>query len=374
MNIYLDNNVFRIQEAGGVSVYWYELISRLSRQRGIAVTFINAHSRSGNIFERRLDYSSVGRKTESLLPETLLRYLPLRCTLPPASLFHSGYLRTSRQKGILNILTVHDFTHEKGLASAWPVSLLNTRLKKNSIARADGVICVSEATKRDLLQYYPDTPEDKIRVILHGISDAFSPTPHPSHYHGSHVNLLLPGLRPPYVLYVGGRQSYKQFPMAVEAVQALDPRFQLVMVGGGPLTPEEQQGLGRCLPQRHLYAGTVSDNTLNHLYQNAWCLIYPSQAEGFGFPPGEAMKAGCPVVTTHYASIPEVVGDAAIMVSEPSPSAFAQAMDSLKDPDKKRILLAKGLLRSQSLNWDRCYQETLDFYKYCYQRKFFSSP
>jgi glycosyltransferase involved in cell wall biosynthesis len=370
MNIYLDNNVFHIQEAGGVSVYWYELASRLSREQGLALTYINAHARSGNIFERRLDYSAVSRKTESFLPERLLRYLPLQCKLPPFSLFHSGYMRTCRQTNVLNMLTVHDLIHEKGLASAWPASLLNTRLKKNSIARAEGIICISESTKRDLMHFYPETHPDKIKVILHGISDAFTPKPHPSQYHSSHINLLLPGLRPPFVLYVGGRKKYKQFPMAVQAVQALGPGFQLVLVGGGPLSALEKSSLETMLPQRHLHAGTVSDNTLNHLYQQAWCLIYPSQAEGFGFPPGEAMKAGCPVVTTGHASIPEVVGDAAMLIKDPNPEAFAQAILSLKDPDKKRILVQKGLLRSQSLSWDRCYQETLDFYLYSYQKKF----
>ncbi len=370
MNIYLDNNVFHIQEAGGVSVYWYELASRLSRQKGLALTYINAHARSSNIFERRLDYTSVSRKTESFLPERLLRYLPLQCKLPGVSLFHSGYMRTSRQKDVLNMLTVHDLIHEKGLASAWPLSLFNTRLKKNSISRAEGIICISESTKKDLLHFYPDTHPDKIKVILHGISDAFSPTPHPSPYLSSHITLLLPGLRPPFVLYVGGRKKYKQFPLAVQAVQALDPSFQLVLVGGGPLSTEERLSLERWLPQRHLHAGTVSDNTLNHLYQQAWCLIYPSQAEGFGFPPGEAMKAGCPVVTTAHASIPEVVGDAAILVSDLRPASFAQAINCLKDPDKRKVLVQKGLIRSQSLSWDRCYRETLDFYRYCYERKF----
>lgn len=361
MNIFLDNNVFSIQTAGGVSVYWYELVRRLCRQPELDVTFLNAHQHTHNILEKDLDYTARRCLRESSLPQGILRYLPLQCRLPTPSIFHSGYMRTTPQPGVLNILTVHDFSHERRLASTWPRSEANIRLKARGIARADGIICVSNNTRRDLLHFYPRTDPEKVRVILHGIGDTFHPE-----VSGD----LPPSIRKPYLLYVGGRRHYKQFHLAVKAMQYLKPSLKLVIAGGEPMTRAEGRLLEDMIPNRYTFLGTVSGPLMNRLYQQAFCLVYPSAYEGFGFPPGEAMRAACPVVASASASIPEVVGDAALLVRQLDAVHFADQIRSLEEPRLRSEMIRKGLIRGRFLDWDRCSRETLDFYRFCWQQKY----
>lgn len=233
MNIFLDNNVFSIQKAGGVSVYWYELVKRMIDAQ-LNICFLNATINSPNIFERKIDYSNVKKITESSIPPGLLRYLPLRCKLPPKSIFHAGYLRISSQKNIVNIITVHDFAHEKGLSTSFPRRNVNILQKAYGIKNADGIICISENTKNDLLHFYPKVNPGKVKVIYHGISDSFFPLDKTC----SLENPFSFDLKEKFILYVGDRKKYKNFKIAVDVIKGL-PGYKLVLAGGATMEKEE---------------------------------------------------------------------------------------------------------------------------------------
>jgi len=355
MQIFLDNIVFTIQKAGGVSVYWYELLQGICRT-GIPVSFMNTGLTPGNIFEQRINYNNYSCIRESWIPHQYLRYLPVRYRLPEKSVFHGGYLRIAKQKNVLNILTVHDFAHERKLATRFPRGLANIRQKAYGIKRADGIICISDSTRQELMHFYPDTDPAKIRVIHHGIADDFRE--------------VMKNKTEPYVLYVGARANYKNFDIALATMKLLPPSYKLVAAGGGPWSKQEMQAIEAAIPGRYKILQTVDIQQLNRLYNDAFCLLYPSSYEGFGFPPGEAMKAGCPVVSTNATSIPEVTGRAGLLTNEITAAAFAEKILTLENDIFRERIIQDGLHQAALFTWEKSVNKTIQFYKDCWNNKF----
>jgi len=367
MQLFLDNIVFTIQRAGGVSVYWYELLQGICNT-GLSVNFLNAGLNPSNLFEQRINYQPHTCIRESWIPPRYLRYLPLQCTLPANSIFHAGYLRVSPQKNIVNIMTVHDFAHERKIASPFPRGLANTKQKAYGIRKADGIICISNSTKRELLHFYPEIDPEKIRVVYHGIGDMFYPFTKDDSSHP-----LLPAtLKDPYILYVGGRNTYKNFSIALDTMTMLPPPYKLVVAGGGAWSKQELQLIEEKLKGRYHIVENVSPADLNTLYNYAQCLLYPSSYEGFGFPPGEAMKAGCPVVTTNCTSMPEVTGNAGLLATDITATAFAEKILQLEDDTFHKQTIQAGLKQAALFTWEKSVQETIRFYKDCWNNKFLS--
>jgi mannosyltransferase len=116
-----------------------------------------------------------------------------------------------------------------------------------------------------------------------------------------------------------------------------------------------------------LYKGNVKNSELNILYNNALCLLYPSSYEGFGIPIIEAQKAGCPVISTNFSSIPEVADKSALLVDLISVDQISKFIKILiYDHNKRDSLIKKGLINAKRFSWDRCYEETINFYKELY--------
>ncbi|PSL47316.1 mannosyltransferase [Chitinophaga niastensis] len=365
MQIFLDNIVFTIQKAGGVSAYWYELLSRICNNNW-SISILNAQPGSENIFEQKIDYSKFQCICESRIPKRYLRYLPLRYKLPFAAVFHGGYLRISPQKNILNILTVHDFAHERKLVTAFPRSLVNTIQKAYGIRRADGIICISESTRKELLQFYPATDPAKLQVIHHGISNDFYPLDKDKLPHCS----LPLHLEEKYILYVGARKKYKNFSVALEVMKQLPAKYTLVAAGGEPWSEKEINNLNNNIPGRYHIFPIVGAADLNVLYNYAFCLLYTSAYEGFGFPPGEAMKAGCPVVATNLTAMPEIVGKAGLLANQADAASFLEKISLLENDSCKQLLIMKGIQQAKLFTWEKSIQETIGFYQKCWNNKF----
>lgn len=264
------------------------------------------------------------------------------------ALFHSSYYRLSYNKRVRNITTVHDFTYEKFIHG--PKRWLHSWQKFRTIRRSDAIICISENTKRDLLHYLPDVDPTKITVIYNGVSDLFFP-----------VADLAP-VEKPYVLFVGARGGYKNFKAAAETV-ALLPGIELCAVGGGRFSDGERAWLDRLLPGRYRHAGMVSTEALNLLYNQAVALLYPSSYEGFGIPVAEAMRAGCPVIAVNASSIPEVAGEAGILLESADPLLLRAALERVLDEGQRAQLVIKGLEQSRRFSWDTTFEQTLAVYE-----------
>lgn len=354
MKVYYDNIVYSLQKAGGISAYWSELSERLFKSSAKSEFYGYPNT---NIFTEYLDKNV---KEESSVSYKVARYLNFQKRLDKGSIFHSSYYRIANQKDVVNITTVHDFTYEyyrNGLAK-----FIHSWQKGKAINNSDGIICISENTRKDLLKFYPHIEEDKIEVIYNGVSDVFTQLQNPS----KQLNEQFESIRDKkYILYVGDRSSYKNFDIAVGILKNLDD-FVLVVVGGKEFYKNELQGL----EDRTFHYRGISAQEINILYNNAFCLLYPSSYEGFGIPIVEAMQAGCPVVSTNISSIPEVASSAGLLVDKINLDSFVREIQKLDDNSFRNEVIANGLEQAKKFSWDKCFEETYRFYEKILKKKF----
>ncbi len=258
------------------------------------------------------------------------------------------------------VLTIHDLAfrlHPETAPTAtrrWLVRL------DRALRQAAGIVAVSEATRRDLLELYPVDPE-RVTVIHHGIdADRFRPAPK------EEVERVrrLHGIDGPYVLFLGGLEPRKNLPTLVRAWARVpdDLRPGLVVAGASvPWNPEGRSGLDRALAALPAAArtGVTLTGYVGHrdkvaLLTGARALAFPSLYEGFGLPILEAMAVGTPVVTSDLSSMPEVAGQAAVLVDPRSAEAVAEGLGRvLADQGLAARLTEAGRERVRKFDWDR---------------------
>ena len=226
---------------------------------------------------------------------------------------------------------------------------LHTFQKSRAINNSDGIVAISENTKKDLLKFNPSFDENRVRVIYNGFSRDFYQLACNQSEHGK------------FVLFVGSRAKYKNFDLLVEAMREL-PDFKLLVVGS-KFSQAEESLLDECCAGRFELKSGVSNEDLNRLYNSAHAFVYPSLYEGFGIPVAEAMAAGCPVIALNCSSIPEVAGEAAILLDESNPMMISNAIRDLEQTEYRQNKIDLGLVQSRQFNWDRCYAEIKQFYQ-----------
>jgi mannosyltransferase len=360
MKIYLDNIVFDLQQMGGISVYFAELIARLLSD-GIDVRFVERRSTRLNNVRANLQIPDRSIEAERGL-RIFERHRPIRLALDDRAIVHSSYYRTCYHRDAVNVVTVYDFVYEH-FRSGIP-RYVHSRAKRKALDNADGIVCISESTRADLLRFHGDIDPTKVAVIHLGASGMFAP-----------VQLRITGASTPgipvageFVLYVGSRAAYKNFLIAVEAVSKV-AATKLVIVGGGELSPHEKRALEAGVAGRYVVLRNVTAHALNDLYNSALCLLYPSSYEGFGLPVLEAMQAGCPVIAARRSSIPEVAGNTCLLVDAIDAETIAANIVALKDSALRAGLIRAGIERARLFSWDRMFRETLLFYAKTMSRK-----
>lgn len=248
-----------------------------------------------------------------------------------------------------------------------PFDLFFDRLAMLGLRQADALISVSHFTKETLVEML-GCPAERVFVIREGVEhDVFRPLPVQGEFRSRYQ--LDNQFR--YILYVGSENPRKNLPRLICAfaqVREALPNVKFIKVGSPENLPQAEQLRKQVqqmgLADSVLFYGHVSDEDLALFYNLADLFVFPSLYEGFGLPPLEAMACGTPVVCSNAASLPEVVGDAAILVDPYDVEGLAEAMYRvLTDTDLREELRAKGLERARQFTWERTARETVAVYQ-----------
>lgn len=351
MNKYFDNIIYFLQNSGGGSVYWGE-ITKVYKSKTDAF-FIQPDLHSDNIVYKNMEFTNI--IYEKYISLKVLRYLPCNIKIEQGSIFHSSYYRYSNQNAVKNIVTVHDFTTEhysKGLSR-----LIHHKQKSSAIKNSVGIICISEKTKKDLLEFYPEyINQKKIEVIYNGVSEDFY---HEKNCSKVKINFSL-NEEVKYLLYIGHRTMYKNFNFAIELINYLPKNYKLLIVGN-PLSMNEIKLLYK-IQNKFVFLGNLSNKDLNMIYNIVECLIYPSSYEGFGIPLIEAFKCGCPVVAQNLEVFKEISGNAALLVEGLDIKAFKSKILELKKEKFRNELIQLGFKQAKNFSWNKCSTQVNDFY------------
>lgn len=263
------------------------------------------------------------------------------------------------------VLTVHDLAFKR-FPESTPLATRRwlTRLDR-ALVQAAQVIAVSEATKRDLVELYPVDP-GRVTVVPHGVDrDLFRPAPS-DEIEGVRRRF---GINGPYLFFVGGIEPRKNLPRLVRGFARIAGEADAVLVVAGasvPWNPEGRAELAQVLAgipedlrRRIVFAGYLADRDKVALLSGAEALVFPSLYEGFGLPVLEAMACGTPVLTSNVSALPEVAGDAAILVDPLDEESIADGMKRLLDDRGLRgRLRAAGLARAGGFSWRETARKT----------------
>ncbi len=247
--------------------------------------------------------------------------------------------------GAPEVVTVHDlaiYRHPEWFPGGQPLA---TRVVvPRSLRRARQLIAVSASTARDTVEIF-DVDPARVTVVHHGVSPRFRP-PEP------------PGDRG-YVLFVGTIEPRKNLETLLAAWSGVRTALPLVLAGGWGWREEEIRRRIEKLGGRVRVLGGVQPEDLPRLYAGAICLAHPAWYEGFGMTILEAMASGTPVVCSNTSSLPEVAGDAALLLDPGDAGAWRDALQGLlEDPRRRAELGERGLLRAAGFTWPKAADET----------------
>lgn len=228
--------------------------------------------------------------------------------------------------------------------------------------QADKIIAVSQSTRQDLINLYGIKP-DKIKVIHSGIGEKFKNLKSGSWSLAIKRKYNLPKK---FILYFGTIEPRKNLVGLIKAFELLGTKHKLVFAGTKGWLYQDILKTARESKRRKdiFFTGFVEDEDKPQLYNLADLFIYPSFFEGFGFPPLEAMACGVPTVVSHASSLPEVVGQGALMIDPHNIDEMAWALETiLTDESLRKSLVEKGFVQAKKFSWSKCARETLEVIK-----------
>ncbi|GAB4423732.1 MAG: glycosyltransferase family 1 protein [Anaerolineae bacterium] len=351
-----------VHQRAGIGRYTRELVKALADAPtgGWSAAYRLFVANSGARAAQSLPGERFGWRTTRLSERWLARLwyrlalpLPVELWTGRLNLFHAAdFFLPPTRPATRTLVTVHDLSFVRYPDSTMPgMSRQLNNWVPRSVARADHVIAVSQATANDLTELYGTAP-GKISVLHHGVSPEFRPVTDAAQQQAVRQKYGL-GERP-FILSLGTIQPRKNYRRLVQAFAQLKADATLVIIGGAGWNSQavfdEVARLG--LTERVIFPGFAADADLPALYSAATLFVYPSLYEGFGLPALEAMACGTPVVASGTSALPEVVGEAGLLVEPTDVAALAHALNTLlHDDEQRRRLSAAGLARAASFTW-----------------------
>ena len=293
--------------------------------------------------------------------------IPLELRRAGVNLFHAPHYVLPPMTPCRSVVTIHDCIHLR--FPQYLPSRLGYAYARSSLwvaaHRSARVLTVSEASKRDILEYFR-VPESKVTVIYNAIDERFHEEPPADEVMRVQERYQLTD---PFILYAGNIKPHKNLERLIEAFHMVRrgelEHIKLLIIGDEiSKYATLRRAVHRYKLHKHVrFFGFVPDATLAILYRLARVFVFPSLYEGFGLPPLEAMASGTPVITSNLSSLPEVVGDAAMLIDPYQPDAIAGAMRRvLQDERLRDDMRERGLARVREFSWGRSVKRVREIY------------
>ena len=376
MRIAIDYTAAIRQEAG-IGQYVRNLVDAMLAQDASNSYILLASGRPTR--QRPFPQAANVRARSIFIPDRYLNILWYRWRLPLYATYFSGqvdiyhgpdFALPPLNGKLRKVVTVHDLSFLEHPEYAVPsLAAYLQKVVPEAVAAADVVAAVSQATGRSLIEHF-QTPREKITVVPNGVAPYYRRITDAVILGATRHKF---GLRHPLVLGVGTLEPRKNHLGLIKAFSQAQKKKKgpamLALAGGkGWLYEETRQVVAELrLEHKVRFLGRVSDLELITLYSMADVFAFPSFFEGFGIPPLEAMACGAPVITSNTSSLPEVVGDAALLVDPYDVNALAHAiMRLLEDTALREELRQKGYQRAQRYSWSASASKMLSVYQKLY--------
>lgn len=367
MNVLFDHQIFSYQAFGGASRYYCELMNAFAAAGEPAFELPVVESpneylgRSSFYRGKTIAKTGTGSFLRTYLRNELATFAAARRDrhdILHATFYDPGVLRN--QRGAKLVVTILDMIPERFPeffdTPGWYGRFITKRWiagKRRLCERADVILAISEHTKQDVISFYGIDPA---RVVVTHLGSTLSG--------GSDQPGPLPGR---YVLFVGTRNTYKNFTFFIEAIAPVLARHAdlgVLCIGGGKLAPGELELIDRHALGARVVQRTVRDDELAACYAHAAAFVFPSRYEGFGIPILEAFACGCPTLVANASCFPEIAGDAALYFDPDDHDSLRGALDQvLTDAALCDRLRARGAERIRRFTWQATADHTLAAYR-----------
>jgi len=360
MALILDNIIFDLQRAGGISKVWAKHLDNINVS-GISARYIESDKSCDNLFRKNMQLDQKFIIKRNPIFDKISRYQSVSSSDLGGKVFHSSYFRNPTSNMAV-VHTVHDFMYE--LFDSGIQKQVHILQKKAAMKRADVIVCVSEHTKADMYKLYPWTRKKKVKVIYNGADSEFH------EMKNKEERLTVQGVdlkSNSFLLYVGSRGYCKNFPVVLKLLMSeysCDNHLKLICVGGGGFSESEIRAIqGFGLEHRiHLF-NDLESNTLNSLYNYALALLMPSIYEGFGIPALEAAKAGCIVVGANNTTLPEILGNNDFLFSPFDYKEAYSSFSKLSDTQYMNQVRVNVKNKVDDFTWEQMTHDYISTYK-----------
>lgn len=348
----------------GVSRYSANLVRALASDPTLQLFLYGSSWRQEQKLRQQISTITAGAKAKitvriQKLPPSILTTLwnfgfnPISGLFPQLDVFHSWDWIQPPDKKLPLVSTIHDLAILKYPETAHP-EILKHHQKSWKILkqRQAQIIAVSETTKKDIVELL-DIPAKFVTVIHEALpQEALTVAEKLSDEKFEALKIKL-GLTRPYLLFVGTREPRKNLGRLIEAWESFAATHDLIIAGATGW--DESQARAKTSRVKPRFLGKVTDQELVVLYTEADCFVYPSLDEGFGLPILEAFSFGTPVVTSNTSAMPEVAGNAAVLIDPNNVESIVQGIRQILTEEKaqQEKRLQKMIIRLQAFSWDK---------------------
>jgi glycosyltransferase involved in cell wall biosynthesis len=354
----MDEQIFAIQRYGGISRSFYELAKQFTTTPELGVELLPLRAPIVNHYVLDNPDLTAALHTHAAKNSVtaLANYFTHRTDARDAEVVHNTFYLPHGLTGAKcakRVVTIHDMIPELLPKTRRRLDLLT--MKRRYVYNADHIICISAATRGDLIRFYPDITAP-ISIVHLGVDPIFTPNvPKWSE------------LPERYVLFVGNRGEYKDADILMKAFTQFSkeiPRVTLLFVGGGQFTTRENKLMQSLGIHESVQQQSLPDAKMSSAYCNALFTVFPSRFEGFGLPALESMASGTATILASATSLPEVGGDAALYFESGDVADLAQKMITLaSDHELKENFAVAGITQAARFSWGKCAAETAVVYQ-----------